>query len=224
MTDRPWYEPLQAAAADYAASAVKRGEEAGAGLMLQLAGALTRLQALPEDAAATISELTGLVIALFPDDLAHGPIPSHEPDTEAACAITDGQAGAIAGTIRPEAGGVPRRWQVDPAGLARFLRAQHPVKPAEHAAARTGIPVETVAKLLARETLPVGRTLLAFIVAYGPDLLAAVLPGAEARWLAGARILADQARLEAELERTRAAMAANAGRWSFCGIQFGAAP
>ena len=43
------------------------------------------------------------------------------------------------------------------------------------------------------------------------------------RWLAGARILADQARLEDELARTRAAIAENTGRWAFCGISFGGA-
>ena len=214
-----WFDPIHEAVTGYADAVLESGAEAGAGVMAHLASALARLQALPDEAGAAVADLTGALGALFPDAMPLAP----DPRSPAACPDASGQAGLVSVTLWRDPATPLRRQRIDTAGLARFLREQHPHKPAEHAAARTGVPLDTVLKLLKRETLPVGRTMLAFIVAYGPELLAAVLPDADARWLAGARILADQARLEAELERTRAEMAANANRWSFCGISFGGA-
>ncbi|WP_163589817.1 hypothetical protein, partial [Klebsiella pneumoniae] len=74
---------------------------------------------------------------------------------------------------------------IDQAAFAAFLRERHPSKPAENAAALTGVPFETCKKLLLRKTLPSGRVLLLFVVAYGPELLRVTLPGAPLVWLEG---------------------------------------
>lgn len=223
MSSESWLDPLQATAAVYARAVLQTGENAGTGAIGLLSEALARIQALPEEAVAAVGELTAAVAVLFPEaaSTAHLLIPSADPPSAEPCPGPSGQAGPVRVTMRPKPGPPARRGRIDAAGLARFLRAQHPHKPAEHASVRTGVPLDTVTKILKRETLPVGRTLLAFVVGYGPELLAAVLPDVDERWLEGARILADQARLEEELARTRAAMAINTGRWSFCGVSFG---
>lgn len=185
----------------------------GAELGARLSAAVARIQALPAEAAAAVVELTAAIEGLFPE---HETLPAL-PAPAAACPAPVGREGGIAVTARA----VPRRIAVEPAAFAAFLRARHPSKPAEHCAALTGIPVESVDKMLKRESLPNGRNFLLCIVAYGPDLIAAVLPGADERWLLGAQILADQMRLEDELARARAEMTRNAGRWTFCGIGFG---
>ncbi|MGY2051709.1 hypothetical protein [Methylobacterium sp. JK268] len=224
----PSLSALQVTVSLYAAALLRSGEEgaaavtdplseAGSAAADALSEALTRIQDWPAEAWAGLGDLLSGLTALFPEEA-----PAAEPP--ASSAERGGQAGAIARTARPGTGGTRWRGPVDAAGLARFLRERHPSKTAIHVAALSGVPVDTVAKLLAREALPSGRTLLALICVYGPELLAAVLPGANPRWLEGARILADQARLEAELARTRAEMAANTARWSFCGITFGGAP
>ncbi|GJD92495.1 hypothetical protein BHAOGJBA_6049 [Methylobacterium hispanicum] len=214
----PWLDGLCATLTTYTASAIAAGEAAGAGLAGQLAGALARVQALPDETIGAVAELNAALAALFPADLTAHAVP---PSPAESLAPPGGQAHAIGGASAPCP--LRRRHTVDATGLAHFLRARHPVKTAEHAAALTRLPVDTVAAILRRESLGNGTTLLAFVFAYGPEVLAAVVPDADERWLEGARILADQARLEAELARTRAEAAANAGRWSLCGIGFGGA-
>lgn len=219
-----WFDGVTDAVAACASSALAVGEAAGAGLYDQLAGALARVQALPEEAAGAVAELTAAVGALLPgESLPHRPpVPALAAP---ACDAAAGQAAPVPGAIVPAPqAALPRRTQIDPAGLTRFLRARHPERTAESAAAVTRLPVETVAKILARQSLGNGRTLMAFVIGYGPDLLAAVVPNAEARWLEGARILADQARLEAEAARIRAEAEANGGRWTLCGYSFGGTP
>ena len=208
-----WLGELYAGAAGYADAALRSTTEAGEAVSLQLAGALARLQALPEEAAAAVSALTAALDALLPAD--HDAL---APLSE-SCGIAAGLDGGVGMTPRR----VPRRLTVRPEAFAAFIRARHPIKPGECCALLTGIPIDSVDKMLARETLPNGRNFILCVAAYGPDLLAAVLPDADAQWLAGARILADQTRLEEELARTRAEIEANAGRWSFCGISFGGA-
>ncbi|MGX5773904.1 hypothetical protein [Methylorubrum zatmanii] len=212
-----WFDSLCAGVTDYADAAMRSTAEAGEALGDQLAGALARLQALPEEAAAAVSALSAALDALMP--AGHDPSLAALAPPVPACAGAAGPDGGIGVTPRA----VPRRLTVRPEAFAAFIRARHPHKPAEHCAGLTGIPLDSVEKMLVRESLPNGRNFLLCIVAYGPDLLAAVIPEADERWLAGARILADQARLEEELARTRAAIEANAGRWSFCGISFGSA-
>lgn len=209
-----WLGELYAGASGYADAALRSTAEAGEAVSLQLAGALARLQALPEEAAAAVSALTAALDALLPAD--HDP--TLAPLAE-SCRISAGLDGGVGMTPRR----VPRRLTVRPEAFAAFIRSRHPIKPSEQCAALTGIPLDSVDKMLARESLPNGRNFLLCVVAYGPDLLAAVLPDADEQWLAGARILADQTRLEEELARTRAAIEANTGRWSFCGISFGGA-
>lgn len=216
-TPGTWLDGVWAGAADYAGVALQSAAEAGEALGSELAGALARIQALPEEAASAVAALTAALDAVMPSG--HMPSLATPGPLPAPCSIEARHEGEIRGTARP----VPRRMTVDPGAFGRFIRAQHPHKPAEHCARLTGIPLDSVDKMLTRESLPNGRNFLLCIVAYGPELLAAVLPDADERWLAGARILADQAHLEEELARTRAAMAENTGRWSFCGISFGGA-
>lgn len=212
-----WIAGLYAGMADYADAALRSTAEAGEAVGAQLAAALARVQALPDEAAAAVSALTAALDAVLPagqDPFSAAPLPHAE-----SLSAEPRPNGGIGMTPRP----VPRRLTVRPEAFAHFIRARHPHKPAEQCAALTGIPFDSVDKMLARESLPNGRNFLLCIIAYGPELLAAVMPDADERWLAGARILADQAHLESELARVRTAMAENTGRWSFCGISFGGA-
>lgn len=212
-----WFADLCAGVADYADAALRSTAEAGEAVGAQLAAALARVQALPDEAAVAVSALTAALDAVLPpghDPLLAAPRPHAEP-----CPAAPRPDGGFGVTPRP----VPRRLTVRPEAFGQFIRVRHPHKPAEHCAALTGIPFDSVDKMLKRETLPNGRNFLLCIIAYGPELLAAVMPDADERWLAGARILADQALLETELARTRAAIAENTERWSFCGISFGGA-
>lgn len=192
--------------------------EAGEAMALRFSGALARIQALPAEAAAAVGELTAVVDSLFPEHESASPAPEvpslAAPESSSLPAV--GRAGGIVVTARA----VPRRTVVEPAAFGSFIRLQHPSKTAECCSALTTIPVDSVEKMLKRETLPNGRNFLLCIIAYGPNLIAAVLPEAEERWLIGAQILADQVRLEDELARAQAEMARNAGRWAFCGITF----
>ncbi|MEN3213583.1 hypothetical protein PUR23_26675 [Methylorubrum populi] len=212
-----WFADLYAGAAVYADAALRSTAEAGEAVGLQLAAALARVQALPEEAAAAVSALTAALDAVLPA----GQDPS--PATLAPLAEPSSAELRLDGGFGVTPRSVPRRLTVRPEAFGQFIRARHPHKPAEHCSALTGIPFDSVDKMLKREALPNGRNFLLCVIAYGPELLAAVMPDADERWLAGARILADQVRLEDELARTRAAIAENTGRWSFCGISFGGA-
>jgi hypothetical protein len=92
---------------------------------------------------------------------------------------------------------------IDPDGLVRFLRAQHPFKPALHVSLLTGESEETVRKWLKRETRPGFRATLVLVCVYGPELLEAALTReAGARrpvWLDEIRRGHDRLRLAAEL-------------------------
>jgi hypothetical protein len=71
---------------------------------------------------------------------------------------------------------------VDFAGLAEFLRKEHPAKTAEFVEARCGIPSKTVRKWLEGENAPNGAAVLTLALFYGPQALSACLKGAPA-WL-----------------------------------------
>lgn len=116
---------------------------------------------------------------------------------EAACAQGAGMSATLWDHFFPKG---ERDWSdaVDGAGLARFLRGQHPDKTAQHVAARTHLPADTVKKWLAGAALPNGRAILILSCAYGPELLRAMLhrpPG----WLDAAARGAEQVKLEARL-------------------------
>ncbi|GBU17246.1 MULTISPECIES: hypothetical protein [Methylobacterium] len=214
---RSWLETLTG----YATAAAEAGEEAGSALSDALGAALARVQALPAEASAAVTDLSAALAALLPelqDEPSGAPA---APAIGAVSTIAPGNVAPLSGTAR--LGPASLRIEIDQAAFAAFLRERHPSKPAENAAALTGVPFETCKKLLLRKTLPSGRVLLLFVVAYGPELLRVTLPGAPLVWLEGARILADQARLEAERTRIAAEAKANGGRWSILGIGFGGA-
>lgn len=118
------------------------------------------------------------------------------------------------GRMRPEAGAEA------PAALARFLRAEHPSKTAEAVAARTGIARDTVANWLKLRHPPSLSHFLRLTLAYGPGLIAAVLParaGAVPDWLELAVGAHDHARMAAQVaalqERMRRTCASRAAPW-----------
>ena len=214
---RSWLETLTG----YATAAAEAGEEAGSALSDALGAALARVQALPAEASAAVTDLSAALAALLPelqDEPSGAPA---APAIGAVSTIAPGNVAPLSGTAR--LGPASLRIEIDQAAFAAFLRERHPSKPAENAAALTGVPFETCKKLLLRKTLPSGRVLLLFVVAYGPELLRVTLPGAPLVWLEGARSLADQARIEAERTRIAAEAKANGGRWSILGIGFGGA-
>ncbi len=82
--------------------------------------------------------------------------------------------------------------------LAAFLRARHPTKTAESAAAETGIAAETIRCWLKGAAKPGCAHLLALIGSYGPEFLMAVYPAAP-RWLEAAHRAERQRALEDEI-------------------------
>jgi len=66
--------------------------------------------------------------------------------------------------------------------FAAFLRRQHARDTAANVAADTGINATTVEKWLAEAALPQARHLVRLLGAYGPAVLAALIPSAP-RWL-----------------------------------------
>ena len=94
----------------------------------------------------------------------------------------------------PKAGGI------DPQALNAHLRRRHPVKTAACVAAAIGASERTVEKWLEGASLPSAGWFCRLIAAYGPEFLAAALPGALG-WLSAARRLERLAALEAEQAR-----------------------
>lgn len=110
-----------------------------------------------------------------------------------------GKSGPTVDHFFPKAG-VNWSSRLDPAGLARFLRALHPEKTALNVAAETRLPVDTIKKWLACEALPNGRALLVLACTYGPEVMTAMLRDPPA-WLDVNAREAKQARLDAQLAR-----------------------
>jgi hypothetical protein len=101
------------------------------------------------------------------------------------------------------------------ARIADFLRAQHPAKTAQSAAALIGVDAARVAKWLDGTSAPNGPALVALFNAYGPAFLAAVMGDCAPRWLDDAAraerlaaIEARQALLDRELQDLKEARAA----------------
>lgn len=101
-----------------------------------------------------------------------------------------------------------KRGQVSLSDRAReYLRARHPAKTGEavEAATRGRVRAEAFRKAEQRGGSMNAEAFAALIAAYGPDFLAAILPGLD--WLSDAAraerqraLMAEQARLSAELE------------------------
>jgi hypothetical protein len=69
--------------------------------------------------------------------------------------------------------------------IADYLRSKHPVKTAESVAADTGCTVAAVKRWIYSDSAPSCACLFKLIQAYGPDILAAVLPPSS--WIERAR-------------------------------------
>lgn len=89
---------------------------------------------------------------------------------------------------------------IDFAGLADFLRKEHPAKTAEGVEARCGIPAKTVRKWIEGENAPNGFAILTLALAYGPQVLSACLVGAP-YWLDAAARLEMAERLKEQIAR-----------------------
>lgn len=97
--------------------------------------------------------------------------------------------------------------------IADFLSRKHPAKTAESVAAETGCTVAAVKKWIYCDGKPSHDCFLKLIAAYGPDILAAVLPPSS--WIEKARAEIQQDKLEADLanaERRLAEFNARRGR------------
>jgi hypothetical protein len=79
-----------------------------------------------------------------------------------------------------------------------FLTRRHPVKTARHVAAAIGAPESTCKKWLEGDALPGMIWFCRLVAAYGPEFLAACLPGCD--WLSDAACAARRDRLDAELQ------------------------
>ncbi len=95
---------------------------------------------------------------------------------------------------------------IDTQGWRQFLKARHPTKTAQAIAARTGLSPDTIDKWLRGTGAPSFDATMILAVIYGPEFLAACVPGCA--WIAeaarGARRLAigeTIATLEAERDR-----------------------
>ena len=87
--------------------------------------------------------------------------------------------------------------------MCKFLRSRHPVKPAHQVAERTGLSVDTVSKWFAGETTPNGPAILKLMLAYGPSLLAAVIPSAP-EWILDAADRQEGAAIQAQFDALHA--------------------
>ena len=89
----------------------------------------------------------------------------------------------------------PQIWGLPEADWGALLRAIHPQKTAAHVAADIGAPGRTVENWIEGISSPSLRWFAAMAAAYGPEVLAAVLPD-HLGWLGAARRAARQAGLE----------------------------
>lgn len=96
----------------------------------------------------------------------------------------------------------PQLWGLREADWGGLLRAIHPAKTAQNVAADIGAPVRSAENWIEGVSAPSLKWFAAMAAAYGPEVLAAVLPD-HLGWLGAARRAARQ---EA-LERRQAALA-----------------
>jgi len=85
---------------------------------------------------------------------------------------------------------------IDPQSWGRVLRARRPVKTARCVAADCRVPAKTVEKWLSGEVSPSSGALIRLILAYGPGLLADLIPTGPS-WISRAALDEQQAVLEA---------------------------
>lgn len=83
--------------------------------------------------------------------------------------------------------------------IVAFLRRQHPLKTADHVAAATGIPVNTVKTWLQRGSAPDAEGCTSLWIAYGPDFLAVLAGGRAPGWLVDLRRDYEALQLKAEI-------------------------
>lgn len=88
----------------------------------------------------------------------------------------------------------------------RVFRRFHPVKTAEHVAARLGAPVRTVENWMAGIAAPSLGWFVKILDVFGPGVLAEVMPG-PCEWLSAAVRTERRAQLEAEQRRLEREMA-----------------
>jgi hypothetical protein len=81
--------------------------------------------------------------------------------------------------------------------VAQYLASKYPTKTAEKVAADTGCTVSTVKRWLYSESAPSFECFRKLILAYGPDILAAVLPPTS--WVERARASLHEDKLRADL-------------------------
>lgn len=89
--------------------------------------------------------------------------------------------------------------------VCAFLRSVHPTKTAENVAADIGISPRTIRALFERDSAPGAVAFAAMVSAYGPEFVAAVVPGcgwaaAAAREARREKIAAEIAALQSEIE------------------------
>lgn len=91
--------------------------------------------------------------------------------------------------------------------VVAFLRRRHPLKTADHVAAATGIPVNTVKTWLQRASAPDAEGYTALWIAYGPDFLGVLAGGRAPTWLVDLRRAHDAKQLKAEIAALEAKLA-----------------
>lgn len=96
---------------------------------------------------------------------------------------------------------------VDPQVWQRLFRRHHPLKTAEHVAARLGASPRTVANWMAGVSAPSLGWFAEILRVYGPEVLAELLPNG-CGWLSIAISAQRRAQLEAEQRRIDRALAA----------------
>ena len=119
-------------------------------------------------------------------------------DDDALLPIKHGQMCLKGGQVSPYRAPLPRRVRnkvIDGGRVCAFLRRIAPIKTAECISDDTGVNIETVRKMLLRESAPSYDFFMRLIMVYGPDFLCAVLPKPP-DWLNAKKIDADFDRLK----------------------------
>ncbi|MGJ4855551.1 hypothetical protein ACN6KF_001497 [Labrys sp. La1] len=83
--------------------------------------------------------------------------------------------------------------------VTAHLRKIYPNKPAEHVAAATDLPVDTVRKWFARQNTPNGPAIVRLVFVYGIDFLCSIMDEPP-RWLDRAAQAEEKAAIDADLE------------------------
>ncbi len=119
-------------------------------------------------------------------------------DDDRLLPVKHGQVSLKVGQMSPYRTPATRRMRtvlVDGGRVCAFLRRVAPIKTAECISDDTGESVETVRKMLSRESAPSFGFTIRLIQVYGPDFLCAVLPKPP-DWLKAKKVDADFDRLK----------------------------